>query len=224
MSDDSRLDFSAFGSWIESEGRRQVPGLPLKRLDDVFDSVAASSERGDGMVSVREVRRWFFNVFRKGGWKPGAASASKAPGSARRARAPIYKFEVEGMAQSQGSAAGIASSPAAVRAATDASVGLPGSSLLFEVVLTPEEFAALSLRRRAMEAEAKDRVRRLRAREISNRAKADKASRGGLFTPELSRDALQKDSVFVDADKMERIIFRKPEPTSWVAPADFRTR
>lgn len=222
MSDDSRLDLASFTAWLNAGGKRQVPGLHSKPLDQVFDAVAASSDRPDGMVSVREVRFWFFNVFRKGGWRPRAESATK-PAPAPRGHKPLYSFEEDSLARG-GDGMAMTSSSAADLAATTASVGLPGSSLLFEVVLTKKEFDELKIRRRQMAARAKDRVRRLRARELSNQAKAEKASHGGLFTPELSRDALQKDSTFVDADKMERIIFRKPEPASWVAPADFRTQ
>lgn len=234
MTDDSRLDMEAFRDWFTAEGRRQVPGLPAKRLEEVHDAVAADSERRDGKVSVREVRRWFFNVFRKGKWRPGASSTGKSASGRKKARTPIYRFEVEGMSRlddSDSAAAAVAAaasspSPAAAAAAATMTptVGLPGSSLLFEVELTPEEFAALSLRRRALAAEEKTRERMRRAREKASKAKADRASRDGLFAPSLSRDALQKDSAFVDADKMERFIFRNPKPDNWVAESDFRTR
>lgn len=223
LTDDSRLGLAEFRAWFDIEGKRQVPGLPSKHLDEVFETVSIASEKRDGKMSVRELRRWFFTVFRKGGWKPGTLPSSPATAS-KKSRIPIYAFEAKAMA-SRSSGAITASSPAAVKALSpEDPVGLPGSSLAFDVVLTPEEYAALSLRRRAMEAEDKDRRRRRIGREMAEAAKQAKVSRGGLFTPDLSKDALLKDSTFVDQDKMERFIFRHSKPRHWVAKDDFKTR
>lgn len=222
VTDDSRLELEAFRAWFRAEGRRQVPGLPSKQLAAVFYAVADSSEVGDGKMSVRELRRWFFAVFRKGGWKPGEESASKPSG--RRPRVPIYEFEAKALARSAASDAAAASPARVGAAAGEQHVGMPGASLVFDVVLTPEEYSALSLRRRAMEAEKKDTVRRQQARQRAERARKESASRGGLFTADLSRDALLKDSAFVDSDKMERFIFRSAKPDNWVDDSDFRTR
>jgi len=228
ITDDTRLDLPGFLEWFRAEGRRQVPGLPSKHLEEVFDAVVDWSDEDDGCVSARGLRRWFFSVFRKRGWKPGASSASKASGG-RRSRVPIYGFEAKAMARSGTlDASGVSSAAslgASGAAGEDSRIGFEGSRLDFCVVLTPEEHAALSLRVRALEAEEKDLSRRELARSRASRAKKEGISRGGLFTPDLSRDALLKDSAFVDSDKMEKFIFRHAQPSAWTdKEADFKTR
>jgi hypothetical protein len=228
-SDDSRIDQTALERWLSTDGRRQVPGFPSKHLGSIFREVSEASEHHDDKVSLKEVRHWFFNVYRRGGWKPAdPESASKTPSSARRQRLPLYEFETRAMGESRGTEA----SPSPARhhddedngGAPDSFVGLPGSSLVFEVELTAEEMSALNLRKRGMEAERRFKERCELAKRLEEQARQDNIARGGLFTPELSRDSLLKDSAFVDSEKLEKFIFRSANTSSWVAEKDFKTR
>lgn len=240
--DDARLSKEQGEEWFATQGKREMLGVTPAIFGAAFDEVAAGSRDGVS-ASVRELRRWYFNEFRKGRKSAPRSRKSTREEDAAAAAAtaaappPIYAWEVEGgrashsrsRSRSLGGELAGADTMRSSRSlgATTASeallsrmpaVGMPKPVIEFQVRLTPEEFAALQIRRREFVAERRFKSRVRRATEDREKERTVKVSE------EIPKDAILMSGPYVDPAKIEDYIYRTSNPKKWLTASGFVTQ
>jgi hypothetical protein len=229
--EDTRLVLSELLAWFLQAGSGEMPEVSPEVVEKVFANVTRTNL--DGKMSIRDLRQWYISfgkrALREGlgvendlvhtallqkkkaagasAGAPAAAGGASAVGEGERHRA-LYAWEkgAEGVAEGQGG-------PGSPGAGPSAPMGLPNHMLEFQLRLTPEEYAAVQLRRRALEAEAK-----YKARVRAGAAKAGNGSGSGAAlgaTPRDSDGPTDRTGPYKDPAKSDTFIFRSPDPKKW---------
>jgi hypothetical protein len=175
----SRLRLEELSAWFAQDGANEMPEVTLDVVTKVFKSVTRTNT--DGRMCIRDLRQWYISYGKRalqkgllkldGGAdsglvpvqlvKPSTVAVKEAAG--RKVLPPVnkglYSWE-DGGGEGAGGAASSSSSAAAAASAAASAVpagpmGLPNAMVEFQVRLTPEEFRAMSLRRRQYESELK---------------------------------------------------------------------